>query len=51
MGSSNLPLILFYSFFGGIGWLMWKKNRVIGAIGGLVIGVIVMTLFALSLGG
>ena len=51
MGSSNLPLILWYATFAVIGALLYKKKRVRGAIIGLVVALIAITLLALTIGG
>ena len=50
MGSSNLPLIAWYGLCGLIGALLYKKSRIIGAIIGLVVAFVLITIFALLMG-
>ncbi len=47
----NFALYMFYVVPGIIGALVWKKNRVIGFFGGLIVAFIAITFFALSMGG
>ena len=51
MGSSNLPLILWYVFCAAVGILIYKKKRWLGGLIGLVIALVLITLFALLIGG
>ena len=51
MGSSNLPLISWYAFCGVIGALIYRKKRWLGGLIGLVVALILITIFALLIGG
>ncbi len=48
--ADNTAIIFWYLIPAVIGALAYKKNRVIGAVGGLVLAFIAITLFALSMG-
>ncbi len=48
--ADNTALILFYLVPAVIGALVYKKSWVIGAIGGLIVAFIAITLFAVSMG-
>lgn len=51
MGSSNLPLIAYYAVFIIIGAAIYKKHRVWGALIGGAIAMVLITIFALAMGG
>ncbi len=51
MGSSNLPLIAWYVFWGVLGGAIYKKKRWLGALVGLVAALILITILALLIGG
>ncbi len=48
--ADNTAIILFYLVPAVIGALAYKKNRVIGAVGGLIFAFVAITLFALKMG-
>ena len=51
MGSSNLPLIIYYASFIAIGALLDTKRRWVGALIGGAVAMGLITLLALLIGG
>ncbi len=51
MGSSNLPLIAWYVFWGVLGGAIYKKKRWLGALIGLIVALILITILAFLMGG
>ncbi len=51
MAANNFALYMFYAIPGIIGALAYKKHRIIGALIGLGIALVAITLFALLMGG
>jgi len=54
MGSSNLPLVIYYAVFALVGTLVfhfWKKKWWLGLLIGLGVALVVITVAALVLGG
>jgi len=47
----NLALYMVYAVFGAIGAVWYKKNRWFGLLGGLIVASLLLTIFALLLGG
>ena len=50
MGSSNLALYIWYLIPAIIGAIMYKKNKWIGALIGLGVALVSITIFALLMG-
>lgn len=48
--ADNAAIILFYLVPAVIGALVYEKNKIIGAVGGLVVAFIAITLFAVAMG-